>query len=122
MGIWDILKQLEGLQLVAYPEQKNKLFSICKAQNTSIYNNSYRAITNWQDYDSGDWAIGYGHTSKVKAGDRITNQQADKFLLEDIKSAELSVNLVSQYWKDKTDNQIWKRRRDTNWNKGFNKD
>lgn len=40
----------------------------------------------------GVFTIGYGHTSGVKAGMKITQEQANKFLLEDIKTAEAAVN------------------------------
>lgn len=36
--------------------------------------------------------IGYGHTKGVKAGQAITQQQADAFLREDLKSAENAIN------------------------------
>ena len=32
----------------------------------------------------GTWTIGYGHTNKVHKGDVITQEQADKFLAEDV--------------------------------------
>lgn len=38
------------------------------------------------------WTIGYGHTKGVKAGQVITEQQADKFLAEDLADAEKAVN------------------------------
>jgi len=101
----DILKGIEGLKLVAYPDPYSKLGNICRGSNISIYNNGYKAVTNWHDYNGTPWTIGYGHTSKVKSGDRITEPQADKFLLEDIRERELYINLVSQYWKDRTENQ-----------------
>lgn len=36
--------------------------------------------------------IGYGHTRGVKLGQKITQKQADAFLLEDVKRAETQVN------------------------------
>lgn len=36
--------------------------------------------------------IGYGHTHGVKMGDVITGAQADAFLREDLKVAELTIN------------------------------
>ena len=41
---------------------------------------------------AGVWTIGYGHTRGVKAGDVITQAQADAFFLEDIKAFERDVN------------------------------
>lgn len=38
------------------------------------------------------WTIGYGHTAGVSAGDVITLEQAEKYLLQDINSAENTVN------------------------------
>ena len=38
------------------------------------------------------WTIGYGHTKTAKAGMTITNSQADKLLLEDLKGYEAAVN------------------------------
>ena len=36
----------------------------------------------------GTWTIGYGHTGKVMRGDRISQQQADQLLEEDIMTVE----------------------------------
>ena len=36
--------------------------------------------------------IGYGHTHGVKMGDRITEEQAEKFLIDDLIVAETEVN------------------------------
>ena len=36
--------------------------------------------------------IGYGHTYNVKIGDRITSEQAEKFLIDDLIVAETEVN------------------------------
>jgi len=36
----------------------------------------------------GTWTIGYGHTGKVMRGDRISQQQADELLEEDIMTVE----------------------------------
>lgn len=41
---------------------------------------------------AGVWTIGYGHTAGVKEGDTCTREQADIFLLEDLKWAEDTVN------------------------------
>ena len=41
---------------------------------------------------AGVWTIGYGHTRGGKAGDVITQAQADAFFLEDIKAFERDVN------------------------------
>mgnify|MGYP000930758996 CR=1 FL=1 len=41
---------------------------------------------------SGVWTIGYGHTSGVKKGQKISQAQADKFLKSDLKTFENAVN------------------------------
>ena len=42
------------------------------------------------------WTIGYGHTRGVKAGDTITEGQAEKFLRDDLSQFEVAVSrLVS---------------------------
>lgn len=40
----------------------------------------------------GKWTIGYGHTARVKQGQKITQAQADKFLKADLKTFENAVN------------------------------
>ena len=58
----DLIKKFEGCKLTAYK---------CPA---------------------GVWTIGYGHTSGVKEGQTITQQQADNFLILDLKVFENHVN------------------------------
>lgn len=41
--------------------------------------------------DAGVWTIGYGHTSGVKRGMIITQNQAENFLIEDLKVLEYSI-------------------------------
>ena len=48
-------------------------------------------LTAYQDV-AGVWTIGYGHTKGVKAGDRITQYQADQWLREDLAVFEAVVN------------------------------
>ena len=38
------------------------------------------------------WTIGYGHTHEVRAGQKITPEQAEQFLREDLQQAESAVN------------------------------
>lgn len=38
------------------------------------------------------WTIGWGHTKGVKQGDRITQEQAEQFLSDDLALFELTVN------------------------------
>ena len=58
----ELIKKFEGLRLTAYR---------CMA---------------------GMLTIGYGHTHGVKPGDLITGRQAEKFLREDLRVAELTAN------------------------------
>lgn len=48
-------------------------------------------LTAYQD-SAGVWTIGYGHTSGVKKGQTITQEQADAFLLADCGTAEAAVD------------------------------
>lgn len=41
---------------------------------------------------AGVWTIGYGHTLNVRSGDKITQDQADKYLREDLKKFESHVS------------------------------
>ena len=52
---------------------------------------------------SGVPTIGYGHTHGVKMGDRITEEQAEKFLIDDLAVAETEVN---RYGLHLTQNQF----------------
>ena len=44
----------------------------------------------YQD-SAGIWTIGYGHTKGVKKGDKITKEEGDKFLDDDLEDARLRV-------------------------------
>lgn len=66
----------EGLDLI-------KRFEGCKL---TVYKDPAGVLT-----------IGYGHTKNVKAGDKITQAQAETFLREDLKTAELVVNSKCSY-------------------------
>lgn len=58
----DLIKRFEGCRLTAYK---------CPA---------------------GVWTIGYGHTSGVKSGQTITQEEADRLLVKDIEKYEKNVN------------------------------
>jgi lysozyme len=45
---------------------------------------------------AGVWTIGYGHTKDVKAGDKITQYQAEQFLKEDLQKFEAIANKVKR--------------------------
>lgn len=108
-----ILKELEGLQLFAYPDPNTLLYKTCKSNNISPYNEGYKKLTNWQDLYGYPWTIGYGHTrdniktynsKRVNPGDRVTIPQAEKILDEDIKYWEHIVDVNSKYFA-KSNNQ-----------------
>lgn len=45
---------------------------------------------------AGIWTIGYGHTEGVKQGQKITQEQADNYLIQDLKKYENHVkNIVN---------------------------
>lgn len=46
--------------------------------------------------ESGVWTIGYGHTANVHEGQRCTRENAERWLLQDIASAERFVNHETQ--------------------------
>lgn len=50
------------------------------------------------------WTIGWGHTKGVKRGDRITQEQVEQFLSDDLALFELSVN--SAIKRSMTQNQF----------------
>jgi lysozyme len=58
----ELIKEYEGVRLTAYPDP-----------------GSLNGLP---------WTIGYGHTKGVKKGDKITEAQAEQFLIEDLKEAE----------------------------------
>ena len=41
---------------------------------------------------AGVWTIGYGHTRGVNNGDVITKEQGERFLIQDLQTAEREVN------------------------------
>ncbi|MGM1189172.1 lysozyme, partial [Serratia liquefaciens] len=61
----DFIKGFEDLRLVAYPDPGT---------------------------GGKPWTIGWGHTKGVKQGDRITQEQAEQFLSDDLAVFELTVN------------------------------
>ena len=52
-------------------------------------------LTAYRDV-AGVWTIGYGHTKGVKAGQSITQEQADQFLIDDIQPV---VDAINKYAK-----------------------
>ena len=57
----NLIKQFEGLKLTAYKDPV------------------------------GIWSIGYGHTEGVKEGDTITREEAERYLRDDLATAEAAV-------------------------------
>lgn len=45
---------------------------------------------------AGVWTIGYGHTAGVKAGDKITQYQAEQFLKDDLAKYEAAASRVKR--------------------------
>ena len=43
----------------------------------------------------GVWTIGYGHTTNVRQGDKITQAEADALLVKDIARFESTVNIAN---------------------------
>ena len=52
-------------------------------------------LTAYQDA-KGVWTIGYGHTSGVRKGDRISEVQAEAFLRNDLQTAEKYVQTIAR--------------------------
>lgn len=50
-------------------------------------------LTAYQDA-VGVWTIGYGHTSGVKKGQKITEEEAEQLLKNDLKTFETGVNIL----------------------------
>lgn len=66
----DLIKSFEGLRLRAYPDPAT---------------------------GGKPWTIGYGHTKGVKPGQKITREQAEAFLLEDLRQSERDVDSLGLY-------------------------
>ncbi len=96
---------------ILYPTMKDKNEIDTKVDN-SIFSNSTKEravnfIAKHEGYEQNAykpvendvWTIGYGHTKGVKAGDKITEEQAKKYLIEDFKEhsaplKEVKINLT----------------------------
>ena len=52
-------------------------------------------LTAYQD-SKGVWTIGYGHTSGVRKGDRISEQRAEELLRGDLSTAEKFVGMIKE--------------------------
>ena len=52
-------------------------------------------LTAYQD-SKGVWTIGYGHTSGVRKGDRISEQRAEELLRGDLSAAEKFVGTIKE--------------------------
>ena len=66
---------------------------------------SYKGFTIIKDHEglkltaykcpAGVWTIGYGHTKGVKKGDTCTKDEADAWLIEDVKTAETALTALT---------------------------
>jgi len=84
-------RAIEHARIVRFPERP-------------VETNLSQFIKNWEDFkDEGYYAtegeekqglvtVGYGSTNRVKHGEKITQEQADQFLREDIEEAEKKVD------------------------------
>lgn len=52
-------------------------------------------LTAYQD-SKGVWTIGYGHTTGVRKGDRISEPMAEEFLRKDLETAEKYVGTIKE--------------------------
>lgn len=64
----ELIKQFEGLKLTAYRDPV------------------------------GIWSIGYGHTKGVKEGDTITREEAERYLRDDLATAEHAVSIYDSVY------------------------
>lgn len=64
----NLIKQFEGLKLTAYKDPV------------------------------GIWSIGYGHTKGVKEGDTITREEAERYLRDDLATAEAAVSFYDELY------------------------
>ena len=85
----EIIKHFEGLELEAYPDPGSPLGQACKAKKIPM--RSYTRLGGWNRLDGAPWTIGYGHTLQVKPGMKITNEQAEVFLKQDVSASERGV-------------------------------
>lgn len=67
----------------------NRKASMCAIELIKFFESC--KLTAYKD-NKGVLTIGYGHTKNVKAGQKITKQQAEKYLLQDIEKFEKAVN------------------------------
>lgn len=80
----------------------NSSINPCRALSSNLINMKYTSYNLTKQFegckleaylDSGGVpTIGYGHTKGVRIGQKITQEQADQFLIEDMKQAEDAVN------------------------------
>lgn len=83
----DVTKHYEGLQPVAYPDPASALAQVMRARKVS----DYTKLPDWKEFDGKPWTVGYGHTSGVIPGDKVTEAEAARWLRSDIESAEKGV-------------------------------
>jgi len=85
----DLIKHFETLELEAYPDPGSVLGRECARRRLRM--RDYRKVPNWQQLTGSPWTYGYGHTKGVRQGDRITAQQAEQILEDDLYEFERDV-------------------------------
>jgi len=93
-----------GMMLVPEATRAIEQAMVDRFPERPVETNLSQFIKNWEDFeDKGYYAtegeekrglvtVGYGSTNRVKHGEKITQEQADQFLREDIEEAERKVN------------------------------
>lgn len=84
-----LVKQFEGLYLVAYPDPASPLAKACKNAGIKIYNGLYAGLVGWAGLSGTPWTKGWGRTehddgSPIEIGETVTPGQADLDLVFDV--------------------------------------
>jgi len=80
-----VAKYCEGLEREAYPDPGSDLGKALTKAGLQMAR--YRNLRGWEALNGKPWTIGYGHTKGVKQGDVCSEQQAYKWLQEDMEDA-----------------------------------
>ena len=80
-----VAKYCECLEREAYPDPGSDLGKALSKAGLPM--RSYRNYRGWEGLKGSPWTIGYGHTRGVKQGDICSEQQAYKWLQEDMEDA-----------------------------------
>lgn len=90
----ELIKQSEGVQLVAYPDPRSELFEQCLKSGVSPYNNGYFKLKDYENFSGLPWTIGYGHTGDVKPRQQISLSEAESLLHTDLMRFEKGVDYL----------------------------